>query len=75
MKHSVCLLTLTLSAASAGAAEPPNAPADVRALGRDGDVALAWSSVPGAASYTVSHALTRAGPYTVIIREKSRMYS
>jgi len=63
MKHSVCLLTVALSAASAGAADALARPGRLRAVGRDGDVALAWDTVPGAQSYVIAHSSASGGPY------------
>lgn len=69
MKHSVCALVLALAGASAGSGAPPAAPSDLRAVARDGEVALAWSPVTGAESYTVSLAASPGGPYAVVAKE------
>ncbi|MBT3376034.1 MAG: fibronectin type III domain-containing protein [Lentisphaerae bacterium] len=66
MNQSLCLLTLAWSAVSVGAIAKPGIPGNVRAVGRNGEVALAWSPVPGADAYVVSHTTSAGGPYAVL---------
>ena len=65
MTHCICALALLLSVALAHAADRPPAPLDLRALARDGEVALAWKPVDGASTYSVKHATTSGGPYKI----------
>ena len=60
--HCVCTLVLLLSVGSVYAA----APLGLRALARDGEVALAWKPVDEADAYTVEHAATSGGPYKTV---------
>lgn len=61
--HYVCALALLVSAGLAYAADGLAEPIDLRALARDGEVALAWKPVKGAVEYRVKHATTSGGPY------------
>ena len=45
---------------------PPSQPTGLMATGRDGSVALSWSSVAGATGFTVKRSETSGGPYTSI---------
>lgn len=45
---------------------PPSAPAGLVSSAGNGEIMLAWSSVPGAASYTVHRAPAVEGPWTAV---------
>ncbi|HSU56655.1 MAG TPA: LamG-like jellyroll fold domain-containing protein, partial [Candidatus Dormibacteraeota bacterium] len=44
----------------------PPGPTNLTASAANGQVALAWSPVPGATSYNISRATTTGGPYTLL---------
>ena len=56
-------------------ASPPAAPAGLTATAGDGQVALAWSAVPGATGYRIKRATVSGGPYTDIGSTVAPSYS
>ena len=59
---------LVCGGARGASAGVPAAPTRLRALGRDGEVVLAWQASAGATGYNVKQSTARGGPYTTVAK-------